>query len=153
VTSVQLIGTERDHDKHASQDLLVTDQECQKITCGPVRPVRILDDQDQRAALGQMLEQGQHLLEHSRPRLGRVGVDAGLPEFRQQPGQFPCALARQQGRDTIGTQVADKVPQDPGEGRERQALRAQLQAVPAQQPGGCPGPQAPTHPHSGSRPT
>ena len=96
--------------------------------------MRILDDQHHRPGLGQVLEQGEHLPEHSRPGLARISLDAGLAQLGQQPGQVPRAPARQQGREAVGAQLAGKLPQHPGERRERQALRAQIQAIPGQHP-------------------
>jgi hypothetical protein len=72
VPSVQLIGAERSDDQHFGQNVLVGDQEGQQVTSRPVGSVGVLDHQDERAALGQVLEQGEHLLEHSRSRL--IGV-------------------------------------------------------------------------------
>jgi hypothetical protein len=38
MTPVQLVGTERGHDQHAVQDLLIADQERQQVTRRPVGP-------------------------------------------------------------------------------------------------------------------
>jgi hypothetical protein len=135
VAPVQLVGAKGDQDQHAVQDLLVADQEGQQVARGPVGPVRVLDHEDEGPALGQAPQQDQHLLEHPGPRLTRVGLGGRLPELGQQPGQVLGAPAGQQARDAAGAQVADELPQHPGERRERQAFRAQLQAVAGQGPG------------------
>jgi hypothetical protein len=94
-----------------------------------------------RSGLGQVLKQRQHLPEHPRPRLPRIPPDPRLAQFRHQPGQLPRTTAGQQGRDAVSAQVADKLPQHPGERRERQALRPQVQAVPGQDPDRTRGPR------------
>ena len=113
----------------------------QQITGRPVRPVRVLDDQDDRAALGQLLEQDEHLLEQARSRLARVVRTGRLAELGQQPGQLPGRAARQQLGNAVGAQVADQLAQHRGEGGERQAVCAEFQAATGQHPGaGAAGP-------------
>jgi hypothetical protein len=99
--AVQLIRAERDNDQDAVQGVLVTDQEGQQITRGPVRPVRVLDYHDHRPGPGQVPEQGKYLLEHPRPRLTRIARAAGLAQLGQQPGQVPRAPAGQQRRHAV----------------------------------------------------
>ncbi len=129
---VQLIGPVAHDNQQAIERVLVANQERQHVSGRPVGPVRVLDDQDERAALGQPFEKDEHLLEQPRPRRARVDRRGGLAELGQQPGQLPGRTAGQQLRDAIGAEVADKLPQHRRERGERQAIRAEFQAAAGQ---------------------
>ena len=135
VGTVQLVGPVGDHDQQPVQRLLVADQEGQQVPGGPVGPVRVLDDQQHRADLGQLFQQDEDLLEQPGPGLPGVLGRGRLTELGQQPGQLPGRAAGQQVGDTGRAQVPDQLAEHGGERGERQAVRAQLQAAAGQYPG------------------
>ena len=135
--AVQLIGPVGHHDQHAISGWLVADQEGQQVSGRPVGPVQVLDDQHHRAGFGQALQQDEHLLEQPRPRPARGIRSSGLTELRQQPCQLSGRAARQQLSHPGGAEIAYELAKHRGEGGERQAVGAKLQAAAYQHPHAC----------------
>ena len=92
---VQLVRAVGHHHEHAFQGPLIADQEGEQVPAGPVGPVRILDGQDHRGALGEVLQQQEHLLEQPRASLALVAAGGRFTELGQQPGQLPYGPAGQ----------------------------------------------------------
>src|SRR5215469_7059074 len=100
MTTVQLVRPEGHHDQHAVQEAVIADQECEQIPGGAVRPVHVLDDQDNWRHRGESLEQYEDLPEEPGSRLpliwifvvrgglrglGRLG---DLSKLRYQPSEL-----------------------------------------------------------------
>jgi hypothetical protein len=134
VGTVQLVGPVDHDDQQAIQGPLVTDQEGQQIPGRAVGPVRVLDDHDHRAGLGQLLQQDENLLEQPGPGLAGVTGPSRLAELREQPGQFPGCAAGQQRGDAVRADITGQVAEHRGEGGEWQAVHAELQAASGQHP-------------------
>ena len=83
---------------------------------------------------GQVLQHQEHLLEQPGPRLARLVRPGGVTELRQQPGQLPAAAAGQQRGHAGRAEIAHELAEHGGEGGERQAVRAELQAAADQHP-------------------
>ena len=72
----------------------VSNQEVQQITGRSVRPVQILQDDDQRVPSGAALEQQQHLLEQPTPAQLAIGIGVVITELGKQPGKSPLTATR-----------------------------------------------------------
>jgi hypothetical protein len=130
------------HDQQDPGLAQVVGEKHQQVPGGRVGPVRILDHQHQRLALGDTLQDRQHLLEQPRAPIPGVhlGVRLRLAQTGQQAGQCSAA-ARQQRGDLLGTELADQPPQHRDERRQRQAIGTELLAAPLEHAGA-----AGTHP-------
>ena len=100
--------------------------------------MRILDRQDHRTLIRQMLEEGEQLFEQAGAALP-VAVRARRDSCRsgqlgQQPGEPGRRRTREQGGDAVGAKMAVQVAQERRERREGQAVRAELQASSGQDP-------------------
>ena len=96
--------------------------------------MRVLDDHDHRAGVGQLLEQDEYLLEQPGPGLTRVTGPGWLTELREQPGQLPGRAAGQQRGDAVHAEITSQIAEHRGEGGEGQAVHAELQAASGQHP-------------------
>ena len=116
------------------QDPAVADgaqQEAQQVAGGRVRPVQVLDDDDQRLGRGEALDQGRHGLEQpATPQRISGGRGAKLGD---QAGKVGPSGTRQLG-ELVGPEVGDQRAEHRREGGERGSVRAELQAVPDQHP-------------------
>ena len=128
---MKLVGPVADDDHYPVHDLLAADEEGHQVAGRAVGPVSVLDDDHHGPGLGQALEQRQHLLEQPRPGDSRVRLHVCLAELRQQPGELAGGVAGQQPRDTVGSQVADKLPEHGGERHKGRPSAPRSRQLPA----------------------
>ncbi len=130
---MQLVGAVGHDEEQAGRGALVADEERQQVAGGAVGPVGVFDDQHHGTVFREPLQQPEHLLEQPGPGLGPLL--ARLAELGQQPGQPARVAAGHQRGDAVAAELAHEPAQHGGERRERQALRAQLQAAADEHPG------------------
>jgi hypothetical protein len=127
VAALQLVGAVRDQQQHVRQPRRAH-QEADQVAGGPVGPVQVLQDEHQRLRLGQPGEQRRDQVEQVAPA-DLVGVRRGA-QLGQQPGELALA-ALQHGRPVGVHELAQRGR----ERRERQALLAELERLPGEDPG------------------
>jgi len=118
---------EREQDGHRAQR---PDQERGQVQGGLVGPVQVLDDEHHRPGLAQPLEQAEHQLEQlsGLQFLRRRGRGSARRELRKQPAQSLPGRP-EQFLQPSGRSPARERAQRPDERRQRQALRAQFDAL------------------------
>ncbi|MCF0097132.1 hypothetical protein B0E54_06001 [Micromonospora sp. MH99] len=113
------------------------DQETDQVPGGTVRPVQVLDDQQQWPDVGEPLEQFGDQVE----QVSAWGVGKWSRARGGQPRRHPAQLRQQAGElrlvagEDLGPVGAQHRAQRGGERRERQARLTQLQALTDQHPG------------------
>ena len=131
VAAMHLVLAVREHE----QDPRVThraQEEPQQVAGGGVRPVQVLDDEDQGLGRGEVLHQGRHRLEEpaTAQRVGR----RRRAELGDEAGQVGPPGAGQLG-ELLGPEVGDQRAEHRRERRERRAVGPELEAVPHHEPG------------------
>jgi hypothetical protein len=116
VPAVQVVGAVRPDDRDALTVQHAGEERDQVARAG-VGPVQVLDDQQDRAADGQLGQQAEHGAEHLLARQARPVRLLGLPvAVREQPGQHRAGLdglldARRRGAERVRErEVGDAVP-------------------------------------------
>nr|WP_241779642.1 hypothetical protein [Streptomyces natalensis] len=97
--------------------------------------MNILDDEEHRGALSEGLQERKELFEQA--SAGEVGLVRGVraAQAGQQPSELARLTVRQHVADFFQTDRADQLTQYRGEGGERQAGLAYLQACAGEMPG------------------
>ncbi len=136
VQAVQLVAAEGEQQQHRA-GAQVGGEEGDQVAGGAVRPVQVLDDQQQRRAYRQPLDHAEQQLEqpplagiHGSGACGRLATPGKVGNQAGQVGAGRAGDRLQLGRIEVPGEAAQRL----GDRRERQALLTERHAAAAQHP-------------------
>jgi hypothetical protein len=122
-------------DQQDGQRAGVGGEQRHEIERGPVGPVQVLDDENERPRGHEPLDDGEQQLEQPRlPERAAGAAAAGGRRYRLPPGVEQRPQGSQRGGPVVGGQVAGERAQDVEQGRVGRPALLQVEALPDEHP-------------------